>query len=109
VKLRDQGFISRDEFSAFTSLFMAAIWSMVPNGRQQAVQKLTYKEVITAFGNGVNATSSEFKTRAQYGNQVFSLDDEILQKLTKDYIDVVRPLVLEARTNSGCTGWRKGT
>jgi hypothetical protein len=107
--LLNQGFISRDDSSVFMSLFMAAFWAMKAQGRQQAVQKITYVEVITALSNGVNATSPEFKTRAQYGNQVLSLDDEILQELTKYYIDVVRPLVVKLRTSLGYKGWRKGS
>ena len=100
--------ISRYDYSRFMGLYAAAIVALQPQGRTQALHKVTFKDVLNSFNQGVNVSSSEFKTQTRYKHQIIILSGEILHTLTQQYIQVIRPLVFQSRMSSGYSGWLRG-
>ena len=100
--------ISRDTHAKFTSVYLSALYAFTPQGRSQAFEKISYTDVVNAFNQGSSPCTTEFKTQMQYKHQFITLSGDVVQALTSDYINVIRPLVAKHRASQGFVGWRKG-
>ena len=100
--------ISSVEHARFTSVYLSALYAFTPQGRSQAFEKITYTDFVNAFNQGSSPCSTEFKTQMQYKHQFITLSGDVVQTLTSDYINVIRPLVAKHRASQGFVGWRKG-
>jgi hypothetical protein len=64
-----------------------------PQGRAQAICKLTVEDGQVLCSHGGQVTSTQFKTRATFGSQAINCNP-MTQKYISEYVHAIRPLLL---------------
>lgn len=81
----------------YIGCFLASLYVFAPQGRPQAIEKMTYKAFMKFWNNNIMPLSRSFKTSSKYSIQVITIGKGHPESLLQIYIDVLRPTVLRRR------------